>query len=117
MVVGKHTIANLVNYKDENMENIEHVRDILVTSAIEANLHVVDSVFHKFEPIGVSGVVVLAESHLTIHTWPEYGFIAVDAFTCGQTMQPEKVCRIIAEKIHAEVEEIKTFNRGFKEVL
>ena len=117
MIVGKHTIANLININNNNIEDVEYVKNILIMSAKEANLHVVDTIFHKFEPVGVSGVLVLAESHLTIHTWPEYNFVAIDAFTCGKTMQPEEVCKIIANKINAEIESMLTFDRGFKEDL
>ena len=52
---------------------------------------VVTSTFHSFSPFGVSGVVVIAESHVSIHTWPEYGYAAVDIFTCGETIEPWKL--------------------------
>ena len=49
-----------------------------------------DVVFHEFNPFGISGVVVIAESHLSIHTWPEYRYAAVDIFSCGDVLQPER---------------------------
>jgi S-adenosylmethionine decarboxylase proenzyme len=55
--------------------------------------------FHQFSPQGVSGVVVIAESHICIHTWPEYGYAAADIFTCGDSVQPEKVAEIILGKL------------------
>ena len=111
MVVGKHSIIDIYDCKVD-IDNIELIKTILLESAKEASLNVVDIVFHKFEPIGISGVVVLAESHIAIHTWPEYNFVAADAFTCGDKMDPKIVLEIIAKKLNSSNYEIKDFNRG-----
>lgn len=111
MVVGRHAIADIYDCK-VNIDDLELIKNILLESAKEANLHVVDIVFHEFEPVGISGVVVLAESHIAIHTWPEYNFVAADAFTCGDKMDPRVVLNIIAKKLNSSNHEIKDFNRG-----
>lgn len=113
MIVGKHTVIDLINYNTEYMEDVEYVKNILISSAHEIGLHVVDSLFYKFKPIGISGVIILSESHITIHTWPEYKFVAVDAFTCGKSIEPEIFCRLIAKKIGASIVNIDNFERGF----
>jgi len=78
------------------------VTSILVTAAKEANAEVLQTAFHRFTPQGVSGVVVIAESHLSIHTWPEYGYAAMDIYTCGDHTDPWKACRYAAEKFQAK---------------
>ena len=111
MVVGKHAIIDINDCK-VNIDDLEIIKKILLDSAKEAKLNVVDIVFHEFEPIGISGVVVLAESHIAVHTWPEYNFVAADAFTCGTTMDPKVVLEIIAKKLNSNNYKIKDFNRG-----
>ena len=68
-------------------------------AADKAGATVVSSAFHAFNPYGVSGVVVIAESHLTIHTWPEYGYAAVDIFTCGDSVDPWKAFEYLKERL------------------
>ena len=111
MNVGKQSTIDIYDCKAD-IDNLDLIKSILVESAKEANLHVVDVIFHKFEPIGISGVVILAESHITIHTWPEYKFVACDAFTCGTNMNPRSVLEIISEKLGSNKYNIKDFSRG-----
>ena len=73
-----------VRLNDDNF-----IGKIMQEAAVASGATVVKSVFHHFSPHGVSGVVVIAESHLAIHTWPEYGYAAVDLFTCGDSVNPE----------------------------
>src|SRR6266704_2514591 len=69
------------------INNLEAVKGDLVEAAKRAQATIVDVVFHEFNPFGISGVVVIAESHLAIHTWPEYRYAAVDIFSCGDVLQ------------------------------
>ncbi|SHH89263.1 adenosylmethionine decarboxylase proenzyme [Caloranaerobacter azorensis DSM 13643] len=84
-------------------------------AAIEAKATIVKSVFHLFNPWGVSGVVVIQESHLTIHTWPEYGYAAVDLFTCGDEVDPWIAFDYLKEKLKAEKTETQEVPRGIVE--
>lgn len=77
---------------------LEH---LLVDAANRAGATVVEKAFHQFNPHGVSGVVIIAESHLFIHTWPEHGYAAVDIFTCGDTVRADKAAEWLAEKMGA----------------
>ncbi|MFS8541978.1 MAG: adenosylmethionine decarboxylase, partial [Tissierellales bacterium] len=72
----------------------------------------VKSVFHTFNPYGVSGVVVIQESHLAIHTWPEYGYAAVDLFTCGEDINPWIAFDYLKNKLKAEKTETMELDRG-----
>ncbi len=83
----------------EVLNDVHMVEDIMVNAALEAGAEVREFVFHKFSPQGVSGVVVISESHLAIHTWPELGYAAVDVFTCGETVNPWDACNYLSEHL------------------
>lgn len=112
MILGKHAIIDIKNCKDCDIDDMNFIKTTLMDSCKSANLTVVDNKFHKFDPIGISGVIVLAESHIAIHTWPEYQFVAIDVFTCGQAINPRIVCETIAKKLNSDQIVIKEFNRG-----
>jgi S-adenosylmethionine decarboxylase len=88
------------------------VKDILVGAARACGATIVDVAFHEFNPFGVSGVVVIAESHLSIHTWPEYRYAAVDIFTCGDVIRPEFAADYIASRFRCKNPSIVEMKRG-----
>ena len=112
MELGRHALADLYNCNNEILDDVEKIKEVIEISCKEANLNVVESIYHKFEPIGVSGVTILSESHITIHTWPEYNFASIDAFTCGTNMVPTLVCNILADKLKSMETNIKEYKRG-----
>jgi len=73
----------------------------MVNAALRAGAEVREVAFHKFSPQGVSGVVVISESHLSVHTWPEFGYAAVDVFTCGDTVDPMVAVDYIRDEFKA----------------
>ncbi|HWP34390.1 MAG TPA: adenosylmethionine decarboxylase [Thermodesulfobacteriota bacterium] len=87
--LGTHLLLELRDCNPDTIGDLELVKSALVSAATEAKATIVDVSFHQFNPFGISGVVIIAESHLSIHTWPEYGYAAVDIFTCGELLQPE----------------------------
>ncbi|MGH7404522.1 MAG: adenosylmethionine decarboxylase [Candidatus Methylomirabilales bacterium] len=108
--LGRHLLVELYGCDPELLKKVDAVRDILVAAAKACKATVVDVAFHEFKPFGVSGVVVIAESHLSIHTWPEYRYAAVDIFTCGETIKPEQAVRHIADRFqcpHPSIVEVK----------
>ena len=105
----------MVELKDSNskiLNDVKKVQEILVSAAHQAKATIVEISFHKFSPFGISGVVVIAESHLTIHTWPEYGFAAVDIFTCGDLLKPEAAASYLIEKFQSKNPSIVEIKRG-----
>lgn len=110
--LGRHVLAEMYNCDPEILNDHERIEDILVAGAKEAKATVVKSVFHKFNPHGVSGVVVIAESHMSIHTWPEYGFAALDLFTCGEEINPWIAFEYISKKIKSQNYTTMEVNRG-----
>ncbi len=81
--LGTHLIAELFNCNEEVLNDVRKVEEVMMAAAELSKATIIQPFFHKFSPYGISGVVVIAESHLTIHTWPEHGYAAVDVFTCG----------------------------------
>ena len=94
------------------INNLDAVKETLVEAAKRAQATIVDVVFHEFNPFGISGVVVIAESHLSIHTWPEYRYAAVDVFSCGEVLQPEVAANYLAEQFGAERMSVVEVQRG-----
>jgi spermidine synthase len=86
--LGRHVLVEFFGCSSEILNDVPLIESSMVTAAKEAGATVINSVFHHFSPFGVSGVVVIQESHLAIHTWPEYRYAAVDLFTCGNTVNP-----------------------------
>lgn len=86
--LGRHVLVEFYNCKEEILKNPILIKECMNEAAKIANATIVETVFHHFNPYGVSGVVIISESHLAIHTWPEYGYAAVDIFTCGNKIDP-----------------------------
>jgi len=84
----------------------------MLAATSEAGATVLGESFHQFNPHGVSGVVIIAESHLFIHTWPECGYAAVDIFTCGNTVQPEKAAQKLIRELRSKSHSTLEIQRG-----
>ncbi|CFX92995.1 S-adenosylmethionine decarboxylase, core [Syntrophomonas zehnderi OL-4] len=110
--LGRHVLAEVYGCRFEVLNDIKKVQDIMVNAALEAGAEVREVVFHKFSPQGVSGVVVISESHLAIHTWPELGYAAVDVFTCGDRVDPWDACNYMAQMFGAESVDASEIKRG-----
>ncbi|EOD01695.1 adenosylmethionine decarboxylase [Caldisalinibacter kiritimatiensis] len=110
--LGRHILAEFYNCDKDILNDHKLIEKYMNEAAIEANATIVKSVFHMFNPWGVSGVVVIQESHLTIHTWPEYGYAAVDLFTCGDDVDPWVAFKYLKEKLEADKTETLEVPRG-----
>ena len=86
--LGRQVLIDLYDCPREVLDDEKLIAASMVAAAREAGAAVVGSTFHRFSPCGVSGVVAIRESHLAIHTWPEYGYAAIDLFTCGEGVDP-----------------------------
>ncbi|MBZ4666524.1 adenosylmethionine decarboxylase [Mahella sp.] len=113
--LGRHILAEMYGCAPEILDDQETVEKIMVQAAIEAGAEVREVAFHKFSPQGVSGVVVISESHLAIHTWPEFAYAAVDVFTCGTRVNPWDACNYLTEKFKAEHMTATEVKRGIFE--
>ena len=86
--LGRQILVEFYDCDKDILKDEQAIRTALIDACVIGKATVVTDTFHSFSPHGVSGVVVIAESHVAIHTWPEYGYAAVDIFTCGQTIEP-----------------------------
>lgn len=96
----------------ELLDDIEYIEGAMVGAAAEAGATIIARSFHKFDPRGITGIVAIAESHLSIHTWPEHGYAAADIFTCGTTFRPEKAAELIIQRLRCADPTIRTLKRG-----
>jgi S-adenosylmethionine decarboxylase len=110
--LGRHLLLELFDCDAEALNSLETVKASMVEAAKRAQATIVDVVFHEFNPFGISGVVVIAESHLAIHTWPEYRFAAVDIFSCGDVLQPQTAANYLVEQFGAARASVVELQRG-----
>ncbi len=110
--LGKHLLAEYYRCDENAINDVKKVERALIEAAEIAGATVIGASFHRFEPYGVSGVVVISESHLTIHTWPEYGFAAVDVFTCGDHVDPMKAHEYLKQVFKTKNATVETILRG-----
>ena len=96
----------------EYLADPDEIRRLLLDAANKAGATVIDSMFHRFAPQGVSGVVVIAESHLTIHTWPELGCAAIDVFSCSPLIDLDQIGEHLARELRARRFDAKVVERG-----
>jgi S-adenosylmethionine decarboxylase proenzyme len=87
-ILGRHLIVEFADCQNDKLDDLKHIEQSLLEAVRRSGATIINSIFHRYAPQGVSGVVVIAESHMSIHTWPEYNYAAVDFFTCGQTVDP-----------------------------
>jgi S-adenosylmethionine decarboxylase len=110
--LGRHLLVELQECNRETLNDLDLLREAMITAAIDCGAVVLGESFHRFNPQGVSGVVIIAESHLSIHTWPEYGYAALDIFTCGTAVQPEKAAAVMVEKLESRSHSLQEIQRG-----
>jgi len=110
--LGRHLLVEFYNCDSNVLNNVQLIEDIMCGAAVECGATIVQQNFHMFNPYGVSGVVIIAESHLAIHTWPENGYAAVDLFTCGDKCDPKVAFHYINERLHAGSAVYSELSRG-----
>ncbi len=110
--LGIHYIIELYGCKPAILDDLQKIEDTLNYSADLAGATIISSKFHKFSPQGVSGVIVIAESHLSIHTWPELGYAALDLYTCNINMDIDKALDYIHVVFKPEEMIVKYLERG-----
>ena len=94
------------------LDDIDYLREMLISAADNCGAAIIGHIFKKFEPQGVSGVVVIAESHISLHTWPEYGYAALDVFTCGNKAVPDVAVEHVVSSLKPKNYSIVEMKRG-----
>jgi spermidine synthase len=115
--LGRHIVAEFYGCNAEILNDVVHIEQNMVRAAQESHATVINSTFHHFSPYGVSGVVVIQESHLAIHTWPEYQYAALDLFTCGEEVDPWVCYKYLLNSLQARHGSALEMGRGQIELL
>ena len=110
-MVGKHCILELYECDPSRLDDEAFLRTSITTAAKSAGATLLNLITHHFEPQGVTGLALLAESHISIHTWPESGYAAVDVFTCGDHTMPEQACAVLSEALQSKRQALRSFLR------
>jgi S-adenosylmethionine decarboxylase proenzyme len=110
--LGRHILVEAWGCRDDALDDLPGIRQAMVEAAEAAGATVLDVSFRKFAPQGVSGVVIISESHLTIHTWPEHGYAAIDLFTCGERARPWKAFEVLSDFLGADQITTMEIRRG-----
>ncbi|HCH35487.1 MAG: adenosylmethionine decarboxylase [Chloroflexi bacterium] len=110
--LGRHVLLELRTCNPELLDDLEFLKKVLLEAAVKTGATVIGEIFHQFSPQGVTGVVAIAESHLCIHTWPEFGYAGVDIFTCGENFDPTEAAKLIIDELESKDPEITEVKRG-----
>ncbi|MGB3291979.1 MAG: polyamine aminopropyltransferase [Phormidesmis sp.] len=115
--LGRHILVEFHGCSAEILNDVPRIEHDMLEAAVQSGATIINSVFHHFSPFGVSGVIVIQESHLAIHTWPEYRYAAVDLFTCGDSVNPWVSYESLKGAFQAEHGSAIELNRGQLELL
>ena len=99
---SRHVLAEFYGSPAEILNNVKIIEKEICKAALTAGAEIREVVFHKFAPQGVSGVLIISESHISIHTWPELNYASVDVYTCGTTVDPWDAVRSLKDNLRAE---------------
>jgi S-adenosylmethionine decarboxylase len=110
--LGHQIISEFYDCNRDSLNDVDFIRTAMVTAAEKAGAIIFTETFHHFSPHGVSGAVIIAESHLSIHTWPEYGYAAVDLFTCGDTVSSTRAFNGLRESLESTQVSTMEMHRG-----
>jgi len=114
--IGRHLIAEFYGCEAAVLDQVDELRRVMIRAAELVGATVLGETFHSFSPQGASGTVVIAESHLSVHTWPEKGYVAVDVYTCGG-LDPRAAFDHLARAFQARSFRVQEILRGLPEDL
>lgn len=110
--LGLHILADLYGVNPELIDRVEDIRHLLESAVKVADLTKISSHYYQFQPHGATGVVLLAESHISIHTWPEHGLATVDVYTCGDPSKAYKAMDYITSTLEPTRIDKQVHERG-----
>ncbi|WP_138415373.1 adenosylmethionine decarboxylase [Aquibacillus sediminis] len=114
--MGRHVLAEMWDCNIEKLNDMDLIEKVFVNAALKAGAEIREVTFHKFAPFGVSGVVIISESHLTIHSFPEHGYASIDVYTCGDIIDPHIAADFIAQSLESKSCEKVEIPRGMGKV-
>ena len=111
-VLGLHLLLELKECNPALLDDLAYVREALFLTAQQLGAHVVGESFHRFTPQGVTGILSIAESHISIHTWPEFNYAAADIFTCGSSFRPSEAAELLIQRFESQAPQLTEVRRG-----
>ena len=111
-ILGVHILMELKECNPRLLDDLNYVREAMIRAANGVGAHIVGESFHHFSPQGVTGILAIAESHISIHTWPEHCYAAADIFTCGSSFPPQMAAEILIKELESKQPEITEVRRG-----
>ena len=114
--LGKHFLVELTDCDRQIIDDEIELRLLLLTAVGLSGARIISDSFHKFSPQGVTGVVIIAESHVALHTWPEHNYVACDIFTCSARMNVELLISHLHKMLGAHEVFVGEFSRGPKAI-
>jgi len=111
-IVGKHVLVDMHGCNPDLLKKVDFVGEAMYEAAQKSHATIVGKYFKQFEPWGVSGVIIIAESHISIHTWPEHGIAAIDYFSCSESPKIDLAIEYLTKAFEADKTEIVEMNRG-----
>ncbi|MEM9770886.1 MAG: adenosylmethionine decarboxylase [Cyanobacteria bacterium P01_D01_bin.73] len=109
---ASHWLVDCYGCQGDRLTNADTLEQLLITAAAEGNLSVLRSQSHQFHPHGATVLLLLSESHLSIHTWPEKGYAALDLFTCGDRSNPSAACQTVLNFLHPSYHRVQKIDRS-----
>ncbi len=110
--LANHQIIEFNDCEEKRIKDVDFIREIFLEAAKIGNATIVNECFHEFSPYGVTGVLVISESHISIHTWPEFEYVAVDVFSCNNKVRHDKIFKYLKEKLKSQNSSSISINRG-----
>ena len=110
--LGSHLLVELYECNSYKLNDLKKLEKVLEEAVRISGATALKSSFHQFAPQGVSGVIIIAESHYTIHTWPEFGYAALDIFTCGERIDSQKALDYIEKELDVKTVSVTEMRRG-----
>jgi len=110
--LGRHVLTEFYGCKSKILDDLETIKTLMEQAALFSGATIIDSRFHRFNPFGISGVVIIAESHLAIHTWPECDYASIELYTCGTTVDPWKAYQYLKDHLQPRTDTKLELLRG-----
>lgn len=111
-VIGKHLTVDMYGCSFDHLDSVEFIKEAMLAAVNESNMTLLDFSSYKFEPQGLTAIVLLSESHMSIHTYPELGYAAIDVFTCGDHSRPDRAVAVLKRFLRPQRMKITHIRRG-----
>lgn len=110
--LGTHILADFKKCKSKSFDDIKFLEMSMVEAAEKSGAHIIGKIKHKFQPYGATIIIGISESHLSIHTWPEYKRALADFFTCGDSIDTYEMFELIKNRLESEDVDFQIIQRG-----